>query len=93
MSPLLRSGRLFAALALAALLAGCTVYAEPAPVYVETAPVYHHPTTAHVPPGHLPPPGACRVWYTDRPPGHQPPPGPCHVLQYQVPPGAVLVRG
>ncbi len=26
-----------------------------------------------VPPGHLPPPGACRVWYDNRPPGHQPP--------------------
>jgi hypothetical protein len=25
-----------------------------------------------VPPGHLPPPGQCRVWYDGRPPGHQP---------------------
>jgi hypothetical protein len=25
-----------------------------------------------VPPGYLPPPGACRVWYDGRPPGHQP---------------------
>jgi len=81
-----RNGRRLGAIALGLLLAGCTVYAEPAPVY-------YQPTTAHVPPGHLPPPGACRVWYPDRPPGHQPPPGPCHVLRYQVPPGAFLVRG
>ncbi|WP_121116338.1 hypothetical protein [Croceibacterium ferulae] len=26
-----------------------------------------------VPPGHLPPPGACRVWIDGTPPGHQPP--------------------
>jgi len=77
--------RQLGAIALGALLTGCAVYAEPAPVY--------RPTAVHVPPGHLPPPGACRIWYPDRPPGHQPPPGPCHVLQYQVPPGAFLVRG
>jgi hypothetical protein len=26
-----------------------------------------------IPPGHLPPPGLCRVWYDGTPPGHQPP--------------------
>lgn len=77
--------RCFGALALAAAVTGCAVYAEPAPGY------YSMPT--QVPPGHLPPPGECRVWYPDRPPGQQPPPGPCEVLQYQVPPGAFLVRG
>ena len=46
-----------------------------------------------VPPGHLPPPGQCRIWYPDRPPGHQPPPGSCRKLRHQVPPGAVLVQG
>jgi hypothetical protein len=30
-----------------------------------------------IPPGHLPPPGECRVWYDDRPAGHQPPPTNC----------------
>jgi hypothetical protein len=42
-------------------LAGCVVYEEPVPVY-ESQPV-------HIPPGHLPPPGQCRIWYPDRPPG------------------------
>ena len=32
-----------------------------------------------IPPGHLPPPGSCRVWYPGTPPGLQPPPGPCGV--------------
>ena len=30
-----------------------------------------------IPPGHLPPPGSCRVWLRDRPAGHQPPPMGC----------------
>jgi hypothetical protein len=30
-----------------------------------------------IPPGHLPPPGSCRVWYDGRPPGQQPPPVSC----------------
>lgn len=46
-----------------------------------------------IPRGHLPPPGACRVWFPDRPPGHQPPPGPCERLRRHVPYGAILVRG
>ena len=33
--------------------------------------------TRGIPPGHLPPPGECRVWHDDRPPGHQPPPTSC----------------
>lgn len=47
----------------------------------------------NVPPGHLPPPGECRIWFPDRPPGHQPPPGDCRELSRRVPPGAVLVEG
>ena len=30
-----------------------------------------------IPPGHLPPPGECRVWYDNRPPGQQPRPTSC----------------
>jgi hypothetical protein len=44
-----------------------------------------------VPPGHIPPPGACRIWFPGRPPGHQPAPGSCRVLSRQVPRGAYLI--
>jgi len=49
--------------------------------------------SVHVPPGHMPPPGQCRIWFPARPPGHQSPPGDCHELRYRVPSGAVLVEG
>lgn len=34
-------------------------------------------TAQGIPPGHLPPPGECRVWIDGRPPGQQPPPTDC----------------
>lgn len=46
-----------------------------------------------VPSGHLPPPGACRVWFPGRPPGHQPPPTDCVTAQYTAPPGTYVLYG
>jgi hypothetical protein len=46
-----------------------------------------------VPPGHMPRPGYCRIWYPGVPPGHQPRPERCDRLfrlRY-LPPGAVIV--
>lgn len=44
-----------------------------------------------VPPGHLPPPGHCRIWYPGRPPGQQPPPFKCGLSSLNVPLGAWLL--
>lgn len=50
-------------------------------------------TIFRIPPGHFPPPGACRVWDPDRPPGQQGPPGSCDELERRVPAGHYLVYG
>ena len=94
---------LIAGLALAGLT-GCVVYDrdqdrghrnEPRydPRYQQNSPGGVQQGGVHVPPGHLPPPGMCRIWYPGTPPGHQPPPDKCKKLRKHVPPGAVLVHG
>jgi hypothetical protein len=52
----------------------------------------HGYTTLGIPPGHLPPPGKCRLWYPDRPPGHQPPPESCGRLRAHAPAGGWLIH-
>ena len=47
--------------------------------------------TLGIPPGHLPPPGECRIWRPGVPPGHQAPPGDCAILAREVPPSAWLL--
>jgi hypothetical protein len=47
----------------------------------------------HIPPGHYPTPGQCRIWRPGVPPGLQGRPGACHELERRVPPGAYLVYG
>jgi hypothetical protein len=72
---------------------------EPAPVAVAPPPpppamapppaVAVAPRRVHVPPGHYPPAGFCRVWHPGRPPGHQPKPFPCQPVA--IPAGAFIL--
>lgn len=48
--------------------------------------------TLGIPPGHLPKPGQCRIWFPGKPPGKQGLPGDCARLAKQVPLGAWLVH-
>jgi len=50
--------------------------------------------TLGIPPGHLPPPGQCKVWIPGEPPGQQKKKykaGDCSYVEGQVPPGGWLV--
>jgi hypothetical protein len=88
-----------AALALPMLFCSCGVVVRPVEkergpdrkvvVVDESRP---HRGPLGIPPGHLPPPGQCRIWIPGKPPGHQPRPGACSDLEHRVPPGAWLVR-
>lgn len=65
---------------------------EPAP---EAAPRGRSPSTAAtlgIPPGHLPPPGMCRVWMPDEPPGHQPKSRNCSGIERTAPVGSYIVE-
>jgi len=82
----------------ALIAAGCAGYIQvqstpkptgPPVVVTEDRP--SHPAHLGIPPGHLPPPGQCRIWIPGRPPGHQPPAGQCRALRAEVPVGAWLV--
>lgn len=86
---------LLATLAATAALAGCsrgTATTTPAPAPSPT--VSSKASTAArlgIPPGHLPPPGQCRVWIPGRPPGHQAAARSCEGIAATAPAGAWIV--
>ncbi len=45
----------------------------------------------NIPPGHLPPPGRCRVWIPNNPPGQQKPPTSCSQALRDAPPGSWII--
>ncbi len=85
----LRSATLIAT---ALMLSGCSSNTfvlrtpDPAPRTVS-----HSAKSLGIPPGQLPPPGMCRIWYPGRPPGHQPRSASCASLERRVPAGAWLI--
>jgi hypothetical protein len=46
-----------------------------------------------VPPGHLPPPGLCRIWIDGVPPGRQPGPTDCATARRHAPRNARVIYG
>jgi len=87
---MIHTASLLLLIGLALLTVGCV------PVVVGGGPppegVVVGPRALHIPPGHYPPPGHCRLWYPDHPPGHQPPPVPCGQLAVG-PGGFILYNG
>jgi len=84
---------------LVVLLAGCTAFH----IFVEggndnapheRAPHQEYPSyrSLHIPPGHLPPPGSCRIWEPGLPPGHQKPPMDCDMAFRNAPPGYWVIE-
>ena len=47
--------------------------------------------TLSIPPGHLPPPGQCRVWMPGEPPGHQAKARSCANIERSAPAGSWIV--
>lgn len=63
--------------AAAALLVSTAILGSACTTRVYTVERPEHRRSQGIPPGHLPPPGSCRVWYEGVPPGQQPPPTSC----------------
>ncbi len=50
-------------------------------------------SVAHIPPGHYPAPGTCRIWLPGEAPGHQPRPRSCAGIERAAPAGSwILMR-
>ncbi len=47
--------------------------------------------TLGIPPGHLPPPGQCRIWLPGVPPGHQAHSRSCHNIDGSAPAGSLVL--
>ena len=89
-------GLLLLVAAISAVLMSCTVVVKSDRPHDHNVVVVKEnkgrPAYLGIPPGHLPPPGQCRVWFPGRPPGRQPRSGNCIDVERYIRPGAWLVR-
>ena len=67
-----------------------TTSTRPAPAKAGTP---SRTVVAHIPPGHYPAPGRCRIWLPDEAPGHQPGQRSCTGIERMAPAGSwILMR-
>jgi hypothetical protein len=90
----MRSAKVVGSVAVFLAAAGCSA-SHSAPVD-EPAPRRSPASTVaakvlRIPPGHLPPPGMCRVWIEGRPPGRQPKPRDCDRIDRSAPRGSLVL--
>ena len=80
------------ALALTAAI-GCSSFSATQPVRPAPAASGRASTAATlgIPPGHLPPPGQCRIWLPGEPPGHQPRARSCAHIERSAPAGGWIL--
>jgi hypothetical protein len=89
----MRSARLLGPAVAVLAATACSYYSSAQPSQPSPA-VRGGPSTAAtlgIPPGHLPPPGQCRVWLPGNPPGHQPKPRSCDNIERTAPAGSWIV--
>jgi hypothetical protein len=76
--------------------AGCKPVSPAPPAEPEPDPVPRRAgrtaAALDIPPGHLPPPGMCRVWLPGEPPGHQPKARSCTDIERSAPAGSWIVQ-
>ncbi|HEX6668031.1 MAG TPA: hypothetical protein VF061_00650 [Gemmatimonadales bacterium] len=65
---------------------------EPAPEQHSSRRSPSTAATVGIPPGHLPPPGKCRVWMPGEPPGHQAKSRSCSNIERTAPAGSWIVE-
>ena len=65
---------------------------EPAPEQHSSRRSPSTAATVGIPPGHLPPPGQCRVWMPGEPPGHQAKSRSCSNIERTAPAGSWIVE-
>jgi len=87
----MRSATVLGATVAVLTAAACSTFSSSKRVEPTPRPVRSTAATLGIPPGHLPPPGQCRVWVEGRPPGQQPKARSCAQIERTAPPGSWIL--